>query len=465
MIFIGEHPESAIAVLDAEGRVWSYGQLRTEVGRRMEQLRGPKSLVFLFCRNTLSSLTWYLAAVSGGHAVALLDQKLVPEWKQRLVDRYQPEYIVSEERVAEEDHPEEENLWRSRGGNAELHPDLSVLLSTSGSTGSPKFVRLTRANLEANALSISEALEIQASDRAVASLPMQYSYGLSVINTHLLRGASLFLTEAGITSTDLWQNVRTLGCTSFAGVPYTYQVLERLNLDKLNVPNLHTFTQAGGKLNAHLVEKFAQKAAQRNGRFFVMYGQTEATARIAILPAPEVFSKPTSAGKAIPRGRFAILSGEQETRQPGVEGELIYYGPNVMMGYAESREDLGRGDERKQRLETGDVACLDDAGYLYLTGRSKRDVKLMGLRINLDEVEDWVRRYAPAAAVGAGESIHVFLEHNGPETEREEWRREVAAKLHVHFRAIVFHALSQLPVHSSGKIDYGTLTAQVRGQA
>src|SRR5207244_3442012 len=140
-----------------------------------------------------------------------------------------------------------ETLWRSRSPVEQtIHPDLALLLSTSGSTGSPKFVRLTRSNVEANAASICAALKIRPVDRAITSLPIHYSYGLSVLNTHLHSGAGVVLTDEGLISPAFWETFRVQECTSFAGVPYSYQILNRLDPDRLNVPSLDTMTQAGG---------------------------------------------------------------------------------------------------------------------------------------------------------------------------------------------------------------------------
>ena len=438
-------PDSAQALFDsASGRWYSYGELRSEVARAAAVLRGPKTLVFCFCRNNLASVVWYLAAVEAGHAVALLDEGLAEEFKSRLIELYSPGWIL---------RSAEAGVTGSGAPAGEILPALSVLLSTSGSTGSPKFVRLTRENVLANARSISAALAIGAEERAISSLPMHYSYGLSVLNTHLMMGASVVLTNDGLMSPGFWQAFRENACTSFAGVPYSYQVLRRLKIDELNVPTLRTMTQAGGKLNNDLVAHFHEIMARRGGRFFVMYGQTEATARIAILPHDRLPEKLGSAGLAIPGGSFHIDGGA------GQSGELIYSGPNVMMGYAACRDDLALGDVLQGTLATGDLARLDAEGFVHIEGRMKRDAKLFGLRINLDEIEGMLRAHGPTAVIGGADKLLIFCEH-GDEESFARYRTELAARLKVNHRALEFHRLERLPVNGSGKIDYQALAGK-----
>jgi acyl-coenzyme A synthetase/AMP-(fatty) acid ligase len=216
----------------------------------------------------------------------------------------------------------------------------------------------------------------------VAHLPLYYSYGLSVLNSHLLAGASIFLTSSGLVSPTFWEAIRRYRADSFSGVPYTYQMLRRLGLDQVNAPTLRIMTQAGGKLDTENIAYFHGRMRERKGTFWVMYGQTEATARMAILPSDELPRKLGSAGLAIPGGALSILSENGETAaSPDSEGELVYTGPNVMLGYANERADLAKGDELKWRLYTGDRARLDAGGFVHILGRTKRDAKVSGCEL------------------------------------------------------------------------------------
>lgn len=458
MIFTLDQFAGRLALYDPhEARWWTYAELAASVRELAAILAAqPKSLLFNFCRNDVRSIRVYLAALEAGQPVAMLDDSLKPELKEHLLSPYGPDLIASSS-LQPGGELLSDSLWRTHCGLRETpHARLALMLSTSGSTGSPKFVRLTRGNIEANATSIAEALAIHPDDRAITSLPIHYSYGLSVLNTHLQRGASLVLTDDGLTAPTFWKAVRELECTSFAGVPYSYQILNRLGLDGLNVPSLHTLTQAGGKLNSDLVARFSEQMRARGGRFFVMYGQTEATARIAILPSEALPEKLGSAGRAIPGGAIRIEDENGDEVPLGSPGELVYIGPNVMMGYATSRQDLALGDLLGGRLRTGDMASIDADGFIFMAGRAKRDAKLFGLRINLDEVEDMLRKHGPTAVVSRDEKLRIFCEY-GDEAQFEQYRRELASQLQIHYRSFEFVRVERLPTKGSGKIDYQSL--------
>jgi acyl-coenzyme A synthetase/AMP-(fatty) acid ligase len=452
-------------------RTWSYADVSAAMYSLRDTFACPrKCLIFLFCRNDAASILAYLAAVESGHAVALLDERLSEEFKTRLIVLYEPDLLVSS--AASGARPGGTGYeWVSVGdpevfvGRArtpalsEVHSDLALLLSTSGSTGTPKFVRLTRRNIESNAHSIREALAITPDERPITSLPIHYSYGLSVLNSHLAAGAEVVISDYGLTAPEFWAAFRAKRCTSWAGVPYSYQILRRLDIDSLDIPSLHTLTQAGGKLNVDLISHFHGKITARGGRMFVMYGQTEATARIAVLPCSALPEKLGSAGLALPGGNLRISAGDLETTEASITGEVVYSGPNVMMGYATSRVDLALGDELGGHLHTGDTGYLDADGYLYLTGRRKRDAKVFGLRLNMDEVEDMMRIHGPTAVVSVAEKLIIYCEQG--DTERfNAYARELSQKLRLHAGAFDFRRIDQLPLTANGKVDYAALEQQ-----
>ena len=197
-------------------------------------------------------------------------------------------------------------LYKGDSEDANLYKDLGLLLTTSGSTGSPKLVRLSYENVKANAESIAEYLSIDENERPITSLPMYYSYGISVINSHYIKDATLLLTDHPVIQKLFWMFAQDEKATSIAGVPFTYEMLRRLRIFKMDLPYLKTMTQAGGKLNAKLAKEYIENAQATGKRFFVMYGQTEATARMSYLPLDKALEKYASIGIAIPGGRFAI---------------------------------------------------------------------------------------------------------------------------------------------------------------
>lgn len=448
------------ALIDAaSGACLRYEELAARIESRANALSNRR-LFFLFCRNDITTVEWYCAALNSGAPVALLDANLAPELVQPLLVAYQPDLVFHPTSAPAGSYHEGsvKGLWESQTETSLTHPDLGLLLSTSGSTGNPKFVRLTQRNVTANAESINAALAIEPADRAIASLPLHYSYGLSVLNTHLLAGASVVLTARGLTDPLFWRAVRDHHCTSLAGVPYSYQILQRLGLDKMDVPSISTLTQAGGKLDDKLVTVFWERMKARSGRFFVMYGQTEATARIAVMPEDALPEKLGSAGIAIAGGRLQVAREDGIPGEPDVEGELVYSGPNVMLGYALNRQDLTRGDDHRGVLRTGDKARLDSDGYVYILGRMRREAKVFGLRLNLDDIEAQVRPYGPAAAIAAGQTIRIFCEFdNGV---YGHLRQELATRLRIHQQAFEFVQVPALPLKANGKIDYQQLGQQ-----
>ncbi len=269
-------------------------------------------------------------------------------------------------------------------------------------------MRLSEQNVRANAESIAGYLGLTPDERPITSLPLHYSFGLSVLNSHLLAGAVVVLSGDSVLQRPFWDAFRAHGCTSLAGVPFTYQMLERVGFRDMDLPTLTTLQQAGGALDLHLTRVYAEHMARLGRRFFVMYGQTEATARIAYVPPERLLDKLGSAGIAIPAGRLRIDADESASRAARSTGEIIYEGPNVMLGYASDPDDLRRGDDLHGVLRTGDIGYLDEDGFLFLVGRSKRIAKVFGLRVNLDEVEVALRESGPAAVVGGSDAIWAF---------------------------------------------------------
>ncbi|MFI7113554.1 AMP-binding protein [Nonomuraea sp. NPDC050227] len=402
------------------------------VAEALSRLRpGP-----LFCgmRNNLASVLRYLAAWQTGRPIALLDPDLSAAALADLVGRFRPAALVGFTHAP--DGPP-----GARGQAPDPHPDLAVLLATSGSTGNPKLVRLSREAVAANAAAIASALSIMPGEIAPTSLPLHYSYGLSVLNSHLHAGATVVLTEAGLLERSFWTHLDEHKCTSLAAVPYQYEMLRRLRFDRAEHPTIRTLTQAGGRLSPELVSLFAAQA----DRFFVMYGQTEATARIAVLPPDRLADKPGSAGQAVPGGRLTIDGGE-----------VVYQGPNVMMGYAETAADLARPDDLGGVLRTGDLGRLDDEGFLYVTGRLRRIAKIFGVRVNLDDVEQLLRDTVPVAATSGDDRVTVWAEGLDAAGCRNLARR-LGAELRLHWSGFDVRAVERLPLLPTGKIDYRAL--------
>jgi len=284
---------------------------------------------------------------------------------------------------------------------------------------------------------------------------MNYSYGLSIINSHLLKGTTIILTDKTVFFRDFWDIFNDQRCTSFAGVPYTYTMLKRINFDDIQLPTLKTMTQAGGKLSEEFIRHFNSYAIKNNVKFYVMYGQTEATARISYVPTEKLNEKIGSIGVPIPGGEIKIVSDGVEATSPNVIGEIVYEGDNVMLGYAENRDDLAKGDELKKILFTGDLGYKDEDGYFYVTGRMKRFIKIFGLRINLDEIQKMIENHfgISAACTGKDDLLSVLIQSENQLTEVNV-KNEILKVYKLNFKTVVVKLTNSIPTNSSGKYDY-----------
>jgi len=440
------------ALIEARtGHIFSYQQLKDVTGKFIDLFakNKTKQLFLIVAANRVSVIAAMQAAMQSGHAVLLCDHTSPPSYLHKLIACYQPEWILLPQDYAVDKNWGYQATTKLEGltlfvhatAVPTIHADLALLLTTSGSTGSPKLVRLSHRTIATNTADIIEATGITESDRVAAHMPLAYSYGLSVVNTHLAAGACVALFEDGMTSNNFWKTMREHKVTTLPGVPYHFTLMQRLGLDRLNVPNVHTMLQAGGRMEPELVLQFASVLQQRNGQFFVMYGQTEAGPRMTTLPASRALDKPGSVGSALRHGKVSIENGE-----------VVYSGPNVMMGYAENRNDLARGDDMHERLATGDLGYLDDEGFLFITGRKKRIAKIDGMRISLNEVEAIAASIAPTAVLEHGDQL-VLLTTGKDEAVRQH----VLASIAIHPSRVICRTIAELPRLANGKTDISAL--------
>lgn len=450
-----------IALIDAHsGKRLSYDELHELVTSRSVALGISGGVAVILCRNSVETIIDYLSALTAGLAVIPLDAEIDSAKLAHILGEYSPEWVLgttSENRYEGFTQVEVGRLESNRrGALSPICGDLAILLSTSGSTGSPKMVRLTADNIGANTLSISSSLRLTEEDRAITTMPLHYSYGLSVLNTHLSVGASIVVSNASVVDKEFWAAIKDYSVTSFAGVPYTFAMLKRLGYSPADTPTVTKVTQAGGKLDSDSIAHF-NALFQSNGiQFFIMYGQTEAGPRISCLPPERLDEKLGSAGVVMSGGQIHI--GKVGSRGAVDDtGEIIYVGPNVMLGYASSRADLTCDDVNRGVLHTGDIGYLDDEGFLFITGRLKRIAKLFGSRVSLDEVETLLSSLGPVAAVGGDDKLYVH--HQCTDLERVAVsRKDVSLKLRVPLASVHMHFEADFPVLPNGKVDYRTLS-------
>ncbi|URN18218.1 MULTISPECIES: AMP-binding protein [Streptomyces] len=436
------------ALVTAGGEV-SYRDLAARVEEAARRLGPERRLVLLPGANETGALVAYLAALAAGHPVLLVPGDH-PEAVAALTAAYDPDVVV---------RPEAGGEWRIEERRAvsahALHPDLALLLSTSGSTGSPKLVRLSYENLQANAESIAAYLGIRGTDRAATTLPMHYCYGLSVIHSHLLRGAGLVLTGLSVADACFWDLFRSARGTALAGVPYTFDLLDRVGFADMDLPHLRYVTQAGGRLAPERVARYAALGRRRGWDLFVMYGQTEATARMAYLPPALAAEHPGAIGVPVPGGSFRLEPVEDA---PDGVGELVYTGPNVMLGYASTPGDLALG-RTVDALRTGDLARRTEAGLYEIVGRRSRFLKILGLRVDPQRIEAMLERHGQAALCTGDDERIVLAVVRAPGWDERRVRGIVAEECGLPARAVHVHLVRELPRLPTGKPDYRAVRA------
>jgi len=457
-------------VIEDNDMTLSYKDLNSLTNTILSLGTGVKSVVFCLCKNTIPALAGYVSFLRAGLVPLLLDAEQDISLINTLFDIYKPLYIWIPQ-ATEKNFVNTEKvlsfhtyslLKTKYDSTVKIYDDLALLLTTSGSTGSPKLVRLSYRNILSNAQAIAEYLNINSGERPITSLPMFYTYGLSVINSHLIKGATILLTEKPVIQKEFWNFAKTKKATSIAGVPYTYEMLKRLHIFKMDLPELKTMTQAGGKLNAEIAKWYIEQANDTGRKFIVMYGQTEATARMSYLPFAKALNKYGSIGIAIPGGNFSLRDENgDEITEADRDGELVYSGPNVSLGYAECKEDLANGDENNGVLCTGDIARRDADGYYYITGRMKRFVKMFGNRVNLDAIEQMVKPITTfCACVGIDDMITVFVTEHGLDNSIKTL---LSTKTGFPQKVFVVKYIDEIPQNASGKIQYSDLERIIGG--
>lgn len=456
-----------IAMIDDSGTKVTYQEM-CDFCFAYKNAVEKRSLLFLLCENTIGAMANYLACVENGTVPLLLNAAIDPGLLGELYETYQPEYICLPEHSLE-DRKEllegAELVLRQYGyvvvktgcPKCPMHDELALLMSTSGSTGSPKLVRYRKENLEANARNVAKVFGWTEQEKPVCDLPMNYTMGLNVINSHLVVGATVVLTDYNLMSADYWELVKREQCTNFTGVPFSFSIMARLRINRMALPHLTTIAEGGGRLSDDEFRMWAEYAAQNGKRFCATFGTTETAARMAYLPPEWAVEKTGSIGRAIPQGELFLLDVDgKEIPEMEAEGELGYRGPNVTMGYATCRDELQLGDDFKGVYHTGDIAKRDQDGCYYIIGRKSRFLKLLGLRVNLDECERLIRDayHIDNVCTGTDEKMVVYITS---EQQCAEVRSFLSKKLKLYISLFEVKYIAEIPRSSTGKVMYQQL--------
>jgi len=354
-----------------------------------------KSLILMIGSNQLASIIGYITFLKGNYCTILLDESFDDNYIKNICKIYKPNYIFGKKEKISINF-NFKNIFQIKNfilvktnfnKNFKLNLKNSLLISSSGTTNNPKLIRLSSYNIYDNTKKIIDYLKIKYNHTTITTMPFGYSYGLSIINTHLETGATIIINEKTVFEKEFWKTLKKFKVYSFGGVPSFYELLFKLKFEKLITPYLKYITQAGGKIDKKLCEYFSNI---KKLKFISMYGQAEASPRISYLDYNYNKIKPGSIGK--PLKGYKLKIDKMGKLKNYDYGELIFKGKNVCLGYASNIKDLFKGDINKGMLKTGDIGYKDKDNFYYIIGRKKRISKIFGIRINLDDVEDLLKK-------------------------------------------------------------------------
>lgn len=444
---------NSIAVIDDSGCSITYGDI-CDFSKEFVEYLPQRSLIFILAENRIGSLLGYTAALSNRIVPLIISAATEKSLYSRLYEIYQPEYLWLPKTMSEWGNVVfsawDYCLVKTKNKSTPMFDELSMLLPTSGSTGSPKLVRHSYSNIEANADNVRRLFKLNGSEKAMAILPMHYTMGLSVISSHLLAGSTLLLSGHSLMDKGFWTMLKE--ATSFTGVPYSYEILIKMRFMRMDLPNLKVITQGGGKLTETVWNTLAKYAIENNKQFIATYGQSECTARMAYLPAEWALEKVCSIGIAEPGGQLSIVDENgNETFEGEAQGEMVYRGKNVTLGYASCREDLLKGDENHGIMHTGDLARRDADGCYFIIGRMKRFLKIFGLRIGLDEVERMIKTEYNTDCYCKGDDNKLIVLVTDSYLQ-EELPAFIEEKTHLYHQKIEIQIVNEIQRNEAGKV-------------
>jgi long-chain acyl-CoA synthetase len=423
-----------------------------------------KELVLLLCEKNLDTIIAYLACLFSNKVPILIDNSSPINIIAQYAYKYKPNYIIGNTPFSIDGYQKcfaeskkKIGLIRSTEIGIDIYEDLSLLLTTSGSTGSPKLVRYSQHNIIAATDAICRYLAISSEARSVTLLPFQYSFGLSVLHNVIFSKSELFITDKSVLDRTLWADLEKFSITDYSLVPNQIELVQRMRFAYPTLRKSSRIMQAGGKLADTKISKMLEILEGSDVKYFTMYGQTEASPRISYVPPLNAKSKIGSVGVPIPGGKVSLNKADPTLD----EGELIYHGPNVSLGYADKIADLAVGDINKGILHTGDLAQIDPDGFIYITGRRSRFIKISGISVSLDHLEESLNEDAIRCAVaGLDEKLGVFFVSKYLKTS--DVQAKIKDILNIHQSAISIHQMVELPLNSNGKIDYSSLTKSLK---
>ena len=420
-----------------------------------------ENLMFLICENNIESILFYISSIKKNCVLLLLEKNITNINLKNLISIYQPRYIFINKKNRHKLNKFSKKVFymnyvlleNEKKFKIKINKNLRILVSTSGTTGNPKYVKLTKQNIESNTLSVLKYLKINKKDTTITTLPMNYVYGLSIINTHLQAGAKIVLNEHSVLDNRFWSSLSNNRITNLNGVPYLYEILDKIKFLEKDLSSIKFFTQAGGKMEKIIQKKLIDFCFKNKKKFFFMYGAAEATARMSYLPWISAKQKIGSIGKVIKGGKFWLEDKNgKRIKQNNKIGELIYSGKNVSPGYAKNYRDLEENNDHNI-LRTGDFAKRDEDGFYYLLGRSDRFIKIQGNRLNLEDIEAYLSSLGirSVCKLNKKKKITIFIEKN---VDEKMLLKRIKDKISIHPINFLIKKIDKFPINKNFKISY-----------
>jgi len=466
MLFQGiEKYGEKTALINKETGVITYNNIEDQVNILKKKIPS-KSFVILLCENSIAPIIYYIFSIKNNCTTMLLDIKTDLKQIKNIIRVYEPSFIVGPTEWIKKNNIYKNkffykflnySIYKTKNNIfPKINYKLCLLMPTSGSMGSVKFAKISKENITENTNSIIKYLKITSKEKAITNMPFNYSYMLSVINTHIQIGASIFVTNESMLQKQFWNDFKINKISSFNGVPYHYDILIKLGLKNIYNDNIKLFTQAGGKMNIENKKLILDFLKRKKAKFITMYGQTEASPRISYLEPKYNFIKLGSIGKPIPKCKMWIENTNgKKVDKPSEIGELVFKGKNVFMGYAKNIRDLKKPDANKGLLKTGDLAFVDNDGFFYLAGRKSRFIKIFGRRFSLDEIEERMQKKAISIACkNKNDELYIYYENNQKKNNIIKNITNITKQNNIDFKLIL---LKRFPRKSNGKIDYQNL--------
>lgn len=456
-----------IALIDDKEQL-SYSDIFNNI-KQLDKISNNRDLILFLTEISISCVELYIHSIVNRNVPIMLDSQTNIINIKAIIQSYKPKFLYIPRSLCEQFKDIKHYTLIANYKNYDIYmskfpipmklfDDLALTLSSSGSTGSPKIIRVSYKNILSNTIDIVNYLSLSSEDKSITTLPFNYSYGLSVLNTHLYVGGSLVITNYSVLQREFWNLIDKHNITNINGVPYTYYLLEKIGFLKKNPTSLKFLTQAGGKLSLELIKKLDEFCKLNNIKLFIMYGATEATARMSYLEPKYAVEKLGSIGKGINNNNFFIVDSNtgEKICKPFILGELYFKGNNVTLGYANSYKDLELADCNNGILNTGDLAHFDEDGFVYIDGRIKRIIKLLGNRFSLDHIEQLLSQELNCNCICSGidDKLYIFT---CKDSLCNLIKKFLNTKLKINSRLFKIVVLDSFPYNNNGKIAYKEL--------